>query len=87
MRPLLIALILLPAAARADWLVLLDTTDRHGHLEAKGDHGGAALLAGYLANARKAVPGRVLAARLRRPVSRAPWSPTAWAKGTRWCAP
>ncbi len=46
--------------ARADWLEILGTTDRHGHVEATEGHGGAALLGGYLANARKAAPGRVL---------------------------
>jgi 5'-nucleotidase len=38
------------AAAGADWLPIFATTDRHGHLEAKDGHGGAALLGGYLAN-------------------------------------
>jgi 5'-nucleotidase len=49
-------LIWLCGVARADWLTLLDTTDRHGHVEAKDGRGGAAMLGGYLANARKAGP-------------------------------
>jgi 5'-nucleotidase len=46
--------------ARADWLVVLGTTDRHGQLESKEGHGGAAALGGYLANARKAAPDHVV---------------------------
>jgi 5'-nucleotidase len=53
-------LLLVSSSASADWLVLLDTTDRHGHVEPQGDRGGVALLGGYLANARKAAPGHVV---------------------------
>jgi 5'-nucleotidase len=49
-----------PQAARADWLEILGTTDRHGQLEAREGHGGAAALGGYLANARKAAPDHVV---------------------------
>jgi 5'-nucleotidase len=73
---LLLALLLVPAVAGAApgdrFLELYATTDRHGHLEARPaqlgadgaslpvERGGVALLAGYLANARRAAPGRVV---------------------------
>jgi 5'-nucleotidase len=60
MRLVPLLLLLLSAPVHAEWLVLLDTTDRHGHLETREGKGGAALLGGYLANARAAAPGRVL---------------------------
>jgi 5'-nucleotidase len=55
-RVILAILCILPSLARADWLTLLGTTDRHGHLEEKNGRGGAALLGGYLAIARKRGP-------------------------------
>jgi 2',3'-cyclic-nucleotide 2'-phosphodiesterase (5'-nucleotidase family) len=54
-RPLALAL-LIALPARAEWLAVYDTTDRHGHLEAKEGVGGAGLLGGWLAVARRSGP-------------------------------
>src|SRR5687767_12394646 len=69
----LLILLTLPARAATRWIEIYGTTDRHGQIEGRQvelllddgkkvtvERGGAALLGGYLANARRASGGRLL---------------------------